>query len=59
MNRQGQTIAFVIDSMAGGGAQRVVANLANYWSAQGHRVSVITLAGATEDAYTLLPNCNA
>jgi len=56
MNRQGQTIAFVIDSMAGGGAQRVVANLANYWSAQGHRVSVITLAGATEDAYTLLPN---
>jgi glycosyltransferase involved in cell wall biosynthesis len=56
MSRQGHNIAFVIDSMAGGGAQRVVANLANHWSAQGHRVSVITLAGATEDAYTLLPS---
>ena len=43
-------IAFFIGSLAGGGAERVVCNLANYLSANGYSVSIITMSDAL-DAY--------
>lgn len=36
-------ILFVIYSMSNGGAERVVANLANHWSKQGFDVTILTL----------------
>jgi GalNAc-alpha-(1->4)-GalNAc-alpha-(1->3)-diNAcBac-PP-undecaprenol alpha-1,4-N-acetyl-D-galactosaminyltransferase len=49
-------ISFAIASLRAGGAERVAILLANAWSLQGHRVSVITLEkpGITP-AYPLLP----
>ena len=47
-------IALVIATMNGGGAQRVMADLANHWSQCGHRVSLITLSGPQQrDTYPL------
>lgn len=40
-------------SMAGGGAERTVATLANYWSERGWDVTVATLAPQGEDFYGL------
>lgn len=36
-------ITFVISSLQGGGAERVVANMANYWSKKGHFIEILTL----------------
>jgi glycosyltransferase involved in cell wall biosynthesis len=46
-------ILIFTSSLALGGAERVVATLANRWCEQGHRVSVATLAPVELDAYTL------
>lgn len=43
-------IAFFIGSLAGGGAERVVCNLANYLSSNGYFVSIITMSDPP-DAY--------
>lgn len=47
-------IALIISSMGPGGAERVMANLANTWSRAGHDISIHTFS-STEDpvAYTL------
>jgi glycosyltransferase involved in cell wall biosynthesis len=48
-------LALVISSLAGGGAERVLATLANGWAATGIEITVITLAGAEADKYLLDP----
>ena len=44
-----------IGSLSSGGAERVTANLANYWAAKGWSVTVVTLAQLTLDFYELHP----
>jgi glycosyltransferase involved in cell wall biosynthesis len=41
----GTELALVVPGLGPGGAERVVTGLANWWSAVGHKVSVLTLAG--------------
>jgi glycosyltransferase involved in cell wall biosynthesis len=44
-----------IHSLENGGAERVVANLANYWASVGWRLTVVTVAPAASDFYALDP----
>ena len=37
-------ISLVISSLSSGGAERVLSNLANYWDAKGHPITIVTLA---------------
>ncbi len=47
-------ITFVISSMECGGAQRAVADMANYWAERGWYISIVTLTGdAVPDFYEL------
>lgn len=46
-------IHFVISSLRSGGAERVVSRLANYWAAQGHDVSIVTVESSHSDFYDL------
>lgn len=46
-------IALVISSLGGGGAERVMATLANAWVHDGIEVTLITLASRAEDVYPL------
>jgi glycosyltransferase involved in cell wall biosynthesis len=46
-------LAFVIYSLAAGGAERVMSSMANYWSRKGLEVSLITLHSADSDIYPL------
>jgi len=48
-------ITLVISSLGTGGAERVMSVIANYWAANGHEVSLITLALPATDFYTLHP----
>lgn len=43
----------VIPSLGAGGAERVTATLANHWARQGWDITIVTLAGAERDFYTL------
>lgn len=43
-----ERILLIISSMALGGAQRVLAHMANYWAEKGKGITVMTLDGATE-----------
>ena len=49
-------ILFFISSMRLGGAERAVSKLANYWSSNGHQITIVTLTGDEEDFYTLHKN---
>lgn len=49
-------IALVISSLGGGGAERVMATLANAWAASGTTVTLITLATSENDKYLLDPH---
>ena len=49
-------ILFFINSLAGGGAERVTANLANHWAGCGQRVTIVTLSDVVEDVYDLEPS---
>ncbi len=51
----GRRLTLVVPSLALGGAERVVANMANHWAAGGDTVTVITLSAATTDTYALDP----
>ena len=44
-----------IHSLENGGAERVVANLANHWVSKGWNVTVVTVASDTKDFYALDP----
>lgn len=48
-------VAFVISSLTLGGAERVVASLADYWSARGHDVTVISMSSRAADFYQTSP----
>lgn len=52
---QGVKILLFINSLAGGGAERVTATLANYWARQHWDVTIVTLAPLSEDFYSLDP----
>ncbi len=49
-------LLFFISSLGCGGAERVTANLANYWVAKGWKITIVTLAAAAQDAYPLDPS---
>lgn len=51
-----QRLLFFISSLSSGGAERVTANLANYWADKGWVVTVVTLSDGTNDFYELLPS---
>ncbi|MGH8510758.1 MAG: glycosyltransferase family 4 protein [Gammaproteobacteria bacterium] len=46
---------FVLHSLAGGGAERVTANLANHWAAKGWEITIVTLTPLSLDFYELHP----
>lgn len=48
-------ILLFTNSLEGGGAERVAATLANYWSQRHWQVTVVTLAAADRDFYVLAP----
>lgn len=49
-------LLFFIYSLSGGGAERVTANLANYWAQQGWEIIIATLASTDQDTYELSPS---
>jgi len=44
-----------IYSIGGGGAERVAANLANYWATKGWEITIVTLSSQNQDFYELHP----
>ena len=48
-------LLFFIHSLSCGGAERVTANLANYWAAKGWHITIVTLAPLSLDFYGLHP----
>jgi GalNAc-alpha-(1->4)-GalNAc-alpha-(1->3)-diNAcBac-PP-undecaprenol alpha-1,4-N-acetyl-D-galactosaminyltransferase len=52
----GRRLTLVVPSLALGGAERVVARMANHWAAHGDSVTVITLSATTSDTYPLDPS---
>lgn len=50
-----KNIVFVINSLTGGGAERVVTNAANYLAASDYRVAIITFRSRSSDFYILSP----
>ncbi len=56
MRTERKHVLFLIPSLAGGGAERVTVNLANYWAGKGWRVAIVTLAAVAQDAFALDPS---
>lgn len=48
-------LTMVIRSLMGGGAERVMSEMANYWVARGVKISIITSTPPETDAYELSP----
>lgn len=44
-------VTFVISSLLGGGAERVVSNMANYWAARGWLITILTVSHGDEAPY--------
>jgi GalNAc-alpha-(1->4)-GalNAc-alpha-(1->3)-diNAcBac-PP-undecaprenol alpha-1,4-N-acetyl-D-galactosaminyltransferase len=52
----GRVVVMVTGSLEAGGAERVLADMANYWNSEGWRITFATWAGRTsEDFYALDP----
>ncbi|MFU0507710.1 glycosyltransferase family 4 protein [Pseudaminobacter sp. NGMCC 1.201702] len=51
-------VAFVISSLGGGGAERVVIDLCSELAERGHEITLITLNGSDPDKYELGPQVN-
>lgn len=49
-------VLIFIYSLHSGGAERVTANLSNYWAQKGWQVTVVTLASPAQDFYQLHPS---
>lgn len=47
-------ITFVISSLSGGGAERILSNIANYWAEAGHKITVLTFDNGNSIFYPLL-----
>jgi glycosyltransferase involved in cell wall biosynthesis len=50
-----RNVLFFIHSLTGGGAERVTANLANWWADRGWKITLVTIASNEEDFYALDP----
>jgi len=48
-------LVLVIDSLGGGGAERVMATLAETWCKKGHDVTLVTIAPASASFYEIAP----
>ena len=48
-------ILIFIHSLSAGGAERVTANLANYWAEKGWAITIVTMTGKERDFYELHP----
>lgn len=46
-------ILLVMNSLAGGGAERAATTLANFWASRGREVTIVTLAPVSDDFYPL------
>jgi glycosyltransferase involved in cell wall biosynthesis len=46
-------LALIVPSLGGGGAERVMATLANAWVVRGNEVTLVTLTSARDDRYPL------
>lgn len=46
-------LVLIVPSLGGGGAERVMATLANAWAMRGNEVTLITLSSAVDDRYPL------
>jgi len=46
-------IVLIIGTLRGGGAERILSAMANYWDARGHRVTLITHDAREQDFYPL------
>jgi len=46
-------LALVIHGLSGGGAERVLADMANHWSRDGADVTLITLSAADTDVFPI------
>lgn len=55
MDKERKRLIIFIHSLSGGGAERVTANLANYWANKGWGIAVVTLAARSLDFYELHP----
>lgn len=53
MRDESQRLLIFISSLSSGGAERVTANLANYWAGKGWQVTVVTLSDRSCDFYQL------
>ena len=49
----GRRLMLAVPSLQFGGAERVVANMANHWAARGETVSVVTLSREEGDTYSV------
>ena len=49
-------LALVVHALSGGGAERVMTDMANYWARDGTDVTLITLAAADTDVYHIDPS---
>jgi len=47
-------LTLIISSLSAGGAERVLSELANYWAAKGHRISLLTLVSPETQPFYLL-----
>jgi GalNAc-alpha-(1->4)-GalNAc-alpha-(1->3)-diNAcBac-PP-undecaprenol alpha-1,4-N-acetyl-D-galactosaminyltransferase len=54
--RNNRHILLVVSSLSAGGAERIISEMANWWAAHDHRVTVLTLSGTDQDHYQLNPN---
>jgi glycosyltransferase involved in cell wall biosynthesis len=48
-------ILLITSTLAPGGAERVMATMANYWAERGKQVSLLTIASTRDDFYSLHP----
>ena len=53
---QSRRILLVISSLAAGGAERVISEMANWWAAHDRKVAVLTLENTYADHYLLHPS---